>query len=318
MNTAARPAAHPAVAVARGAILLWRFSRPHTLAGTTISIAGIYVIAAATLPALALGEGLGDLAFTLLAGWCVNVAIVGINQLEDVAIDRVNKPWLPLASGELATRAARRIVVAATVVPLVLALTQGAVELAAVSLALAIGAAYSVPPLRLKRRPVVACASIATVRALVVNLGVYLHFARSLGGEPALAPVPGPIWALTVFIVPFAVAIALLKDVPDAEGDRRFAIATFTVRLGPRPVFAAGMAALTAAYAGMALAAPFVLDGAGALVMGAGHLAALALLWRWAVRVPLDDPAGFTSFYMRVWALLFAEYVLVPVAVLAA
>ena len=47
--------------------------------------------------------------------------------------------------------AARRIVVLCGVVPVVLALTQGAVETLAVLAGLAVGTAYSVPPLRLKR-----------------------------------------------------------------------------------------------------------------------------------------------------------------------
>jgi homogentisate phytyltransferase/homogentisate geranylgeranyltransferase len=44
------------------------------------------------------------------------------------------------------------------------------------------------------------------------------------------------VWALTALTLPFSFAIAVLKDVPDVEGDRRFAIATFSVRLGARPV----------------------------------------------------------------------------------
>ena len=36
----------------------------------------------------------------LFSALCVNVYIVGINQIFDVEIDRVNKPYLPLASGE--------------------------------------------------------------------------------------------------------------------------------------------------------------------------------------------------------------------------
>ena len=41
---------------------------------------------------------------------------------------------------------------------------------------LAVGTAYSVPPLRLKRYPALASLSITAVRSLVVNLGVALHF----------------------------------------------------------------------------------------------------------------------------------------------
>lgn len=31
----------------------------------------------------------------------MNVSIVGLNQLYDVEIDKINKPYLPLASGEM-------------------------------------------------------------------------------------------------------------------------------------------------------------------------------------------------------------------------
>ena len=107
----------------------------------------------------------------------------------------------------------------------------------AVGAALAIGTAYSSPPVRLKRFPALATASISLVRAAVVNVGVYLHFASTLGGRPGLSELPGPIVALTLFVLPFSFAIAVLKDIPDAEGDRRYRIATFTVRLGARAAF---------------------------------------------------------------------------------
>ena len=145
--------------------------------------------------------------------------------------------------------------------------------------ALAIGTAYSSPPLRLKRFPAAAAASISVVRACVVNIGVYLHFASSLGGLGELSPLPGPIIALTLFVLPFSFAIAVLKDVPDAEGDRRFRIATFTVRLGPSAAFNIGMAALTAGYLGMALLGPLFLESASPWVLALGHLACLAVLW---------------------------------------
>ena len=300
-----------------GPLALWRFSRPHTLVGTLTSILGIYVIAAAELPGVALGDGAGDLALTLLAGTAVNVYIVGLNQCEDVEIDRVNKPWLPIPAGHLGLRVAWRVVIASGALAAGLAVTQGWIELAAVSAALAIGTAYSSPPFRLKRFPAAAAASISLVRALVVNLGVYLHFARSLGGHDGLSPLPGPVVALTLFVLPFSFAIAVLKDVPDAEGDRRFRIATLTVRFGPRVALAIGIAALAVGYLGMVLVAPFTLDSASPWVLVLGHLACLAVLLRLARRVDPTDAVSFTRFYMRVWGLFFVEYLLVPVAVLA-
>jgi homogentisate phytyltransferase/homogentisate geranylgeranyltransferase len=129
--------------------------------------------------------------------------------------------------------------------------------------------------------------------------------------------VPAAVWALTLFVLPFSFAIAVLKDVPDREGDRRFRIATFTVRLGPRRAARLGLAALGLAYVGMAIAGPLALPGASAAVLAGGHVAALALLSWWARRADPADPRTFTRFYMRVWMLFFLEYALVPAAVLA-
>jgi homogentisate phytyltransferase/homogentisate geranylgeranyltransferase len=295
-----------AVALRRATPLtvLWRFSRPHTIIGTALSVGGLYVIAASKLPGPA--PGLADLWWTLLAALAVNVFIVGLNQLEDIEIDRVNKPFLPLAAGDLTPAQGRAIVAAAGVLPVALALTQGTVELAGVLAGLLVGVAYSSPPLRLKRYPALAALSISGVRAVVVNLVVFLHFS---GGE-----VIAPVWALTLFVLPFSFAIAVLKDVPDAEGDRRFRIATFTLRLGPRRAVAMGMGALSVAYVAMAIAGPLVLDGVQPVVLAATHLAALALLWHWRREVDLADRGSYTRFYLRVWKLFFLEYVALPLA----
>lgn len=304
----ARPARVPAALA-----VLWRFGRPHTLIGTTAGILGIYVIAVAELAGGDLGAAPGDLFWVLVAGWCVNVFIVGINQLTDVEIDRVNKPFLPLAAGDLSPAAARAVVAFAAVVPAGLALSQGVAEVVSVGAALAIGAAYSCPPLRLKRVPVVAALSITVVRTLVLNLGVWLHFRDTLGGSGVSAGV----WALMAVTLPFSLAIAILKDLPDVEGDRRYGIATFSVRAGPAPVLRAGLALLTAAELGMAVAGAFVLDSANAAILVAGHLGAAAVLWWWAAGVDFDDRDSLVRFYRGVWRLFFCEYVIVPLAYLA-
>jgi homogentisate phytyltransferase / homogentisate geranylgeranyltransferase len=297
-----------AITLARASRLgvLWRFSRPHTIVGTALSVVGLYVIAA-DLPGPA--PGLADLGWTLLAALAVNVFIVGLNQLEDIEIDRINKPELPLAAGELTPAQGRAIVAASGVLPLVLALTQGPLELAGVVGALLVGVAYSSPPLRLKRFAVPAAVSISGVRSAIVNLVVFAHFS---GGT-----IAAPVWALTAFVLPFSLAIAVLKDVPDAEGDRRFHIATFTVRWGARRAVATAMGLLTAAYLGMAIAGPLGLDGVQPVVLSATHLAALGLLWRWRREASLEDRDAYTRFYLRVWKLFFLEYVVVPLAFVA-
>jgi homogentisate phytyltransferase/homogentisate geranylgeranyltransferase len=294
-------------------ILLWRFGRPHTLIGTTLSVLGVYVLVAHDVADV--GDRPGDLLCTLLAAWSVNVFITGINQLTDVEIDRINKPFLPIAAGDLSPRAGTWIVATSAVLPVALALTQGLEEIVAVVAGLLVGVAYSIPPLRLKRWPALAAVSISGVRALVVNLGVALHFGLTLADTTT---VPAGVWLLTAFVAPFSAAIALLKDVPDIEGDRRYRIATYSVRLGGAVVLRAGLALLGAAYVGIAIAAPFLLDGWAAAFLAASHLAALAALLVAAHRTDPGDRAVFTAFYMFVWRLFFLEYVIVPLAWLLA
>jgi homogentisate phytyltransferase/homogentisate geranylgeranyltransferase len=149
------------------------------------------------------------------------------------------------------------------------------------------------------------------VRSVVVNLGVYLHF--SGGG-----PVAGAVWALTLFVLPFSFAIAVLKDVPDAEGDSAFDVRTFTVRLGQRTAMRLGLGALVLAYLGMAILGPLLLDDVQPVVLTVTHLAALATVLVLAARVDPTDREDFTEFYMRVWGLFFCEYLVVPAAVLLA
>jgi len=293
--------------------ILWRFSRPHTIVGTTLSVLALHVIAVTRFRGGALTANLFDLFWTLVVGWCVNIFIVGINQLEDVEIDRINKPFLPIAAGELTQAAGRMIVALAALLSLGIAVTQDAAELIAVTLGLAVGIAYSVPPLRLKRFPVLASLSIMFVRSVVVNLGVWLHFSHSFGGGPTIHPA---VWALVAVTIPFSFAIAILKDLPDVEGDRRYAIATFSVRLGARWVFATGVVALTLAELGMATIGPALLHGASRPFLAGAHVAAAAVLWAAAARIDLADRAAITKFYMRVWMLFFLEYVIVAAAYL--
>ena len=90
---------------------------------------------------------------------------------------------------------------------------RGAVETVAVAAGLAVGALYSLPPFRLKRFPVAASLCITGVRSLVVNLGVYWHFAgrdrRRRCGHCACSSCRS------------ASRSRCSRTCPDIEGDRR-------------------------------------------------------------------------------------------------
>lgn len=277
---------------------LWQFCRPHTVIGTTLSVLALYAIAGGPLWAAGLA---------LLACWCGNVYIVGLNQLEDVAIDRINKPHLPLASGDLSYRQAQAIVGVTGLLALAIAALGSPYLLGMVALSLGLGTAYSLPPMRLKRFPFWASFCILTVRGLIVNLGLWWHFSQG-------ATIPPHIWALTLFILIFTVAIAIFKDVPDMEGDRRYNISTLTLRLGQSAVFNLARSALTVCYGGMVVAGLVGLPGVNGGFLALTHLLALVLLgWR-SRSVDLSDSLSISRFYQFIWRLFFLEYLLFPAA----
>ncbi|MEL6382406.1 MAG: homogentisate phytyltransferase [Cyanobacteria bacterium J06626_18] len=299
----------------------WKFSRPHTVIGTSLSVIGVFVVAWTTVQEAAAIPLLNPFSLLLPLTACLagNVYIVGLNQIEDVEIDRINKPNLPIAAGEFSYKDAWLIVGFAGGLSVVLSALGGWFLLATVLISLIIGTAYSAPPLRLKRFPFWASICILTVRGAVVNLGLFLHYADQLGLPLRL---PGKILALSAFIVVFSIVIAIFKDIPDIEGDRRFNITTFTVRLGQKRVYTLARIILTGCYISLISLAPWV-GGVNGVFVLVTHSGLLALFWWRSQRVALPEqasnsatPISFAAFYQFIWQLFFLEYVLYPVACL--
>lgn len=113
----------------------------------------------------------------LVAALFANISIVGLNQCFDIEIDRVNKPYLPLASGEWSLSTGVAVVVATGVAAVILAATLGTTPLLVTVLgSLLLGVAYSVdlPILRWKYNPVAAAGCIIAVRAVLVQVCIPL------------------------------------------------------------------------------------------------------------------------------------------------
>ena len=293
----------------------WKFSRPHTIIGTSLSVVALYLMAIA----LSTTSVIGDSVVQLLGSWiaCLggNIYIVGLNQLEDVEIDKINKPHLPIAAGEFSRRQAVIIIALSGTVALLSALLLGKYLLLTVGISLAIGTAYSLPPIRLKRFPFWAALCIFTVRGVIVNLGLFLHFSWVLQKEQV---IPVPVWALTLFVLVFTFAIAIFKDIPDMEGDKQYNITTFTIQLGKAAVFNLSLWVITVCYVGMILAGVVKLPLLNATFVVITHLLALALLWWRSTRVDLQDKVAIASFYQFIWKLFFLEYLIFPAACLLA
>jgi homogentisate phytyltransferase/homogentisate geranylgeranyltransferase len=304
----------------------WKFARPHTIVGTSLSVLALFLIALAETHAISFTSDLVSdsllLVPALVACLCGNVYIVGLNQLEDVEIDRINKPHLPLASGEFSRRQAQVIVATAGSLALLISAWQGIFLMATVWLSVAIGTAYSLPPIRLKRFPIWASLCIFSVRGAIVNLGLYLHFNQKMTPldqnlPTSLLTIPATVWALTLFILVFTFAIAIFKDIPDLEGDRRYHITTFTVQLGQQTVFSVARWVLTVCYVGMIIGAALITQIHAPFLI-ATHLAALVVLWGLSWRVDLQEKVSIAQFYQFIWKLFFLEYLLFPIACLLA
>lgn len=291
---------------------LYKFSRPHTIRGTILgSIAGCaralvespVSINWALLPRAAMG---------LLALLCGNAFIVGINQIYDVRIDQINKPFLPLAAGTMSTRAAWLVVIATGVIGLSLVKRFfSSLIFGLYSFGMLIGSLYSIPPFQFKRFPLVAALTISCVRGFLLNFGVYHATKNALGLSFAWSP---PISFLAVFMSVFAIVIALAKDMPDIKGDVSAGIPTYASRIGTPRMIRLVVALLSSNYA-FAIATAIVAppNALNRAVMLVGHTGlAVYMAWYMRNRVQPTSQASVQRFYAFIWRLFYAEYLLFP------
>ncbi|KAH7288065.1 hypothetical protein KP509_31G010200 [Ceratopteris richardii] len=253
------------------------------------------------------------LAQALIPALLMNIYIVGLNQISDVKIDKVNKPYLPLASGEFSLKMGIALVISSAILSLSMGTYIGSRPLLwALVVSFVLGTAYSIklPFLRWKRSAFAAASCILAVRAIIVQLCFYLHMQSFVFGR-AFA-LTKPLVFATTFMSFFSIVIALFKDIPDLEGDRFFGIQSYTVKLGQERVFWVCIQLLIAAY-GVAMAVGVSSAFLWArFLMVLGHIILAATLWYHASMIDLKSKAAITEFYMFVWKLFYAEYLLIP------
>ncbi|EOY09631.1 Homogentisate prenyltransferase isoform 3 [Theobroma cacao] len=187
---------------------------------------------------------------------CGNGYIVGINQIYDIGIDKVNKPYLPIAAGDLSVQSAWFLVIGFAMTGLLIVGSNfGPFITSLYSLGLFLGTIYSVPPFRMKRFPVAAFLIIAMVRGFLLNFGVYYATRAALGLPFQWS---APVAFITTFVTLFALVIAITKDLPDVEGDRKFQISTLATKLGVRNIAFLGSGLLLVNYVAAVLAAIYM------------------------------------------------------------
>ncbi len=275
---------------------LWKFSRPHTIIGSVVSIVVLFLLQGGYL-----SDDFYMLAITLISALGCNMCITGLNQVVDVELDKINKPELPIASGKLDIATAKKIVIVSGIIAIVAAAVLHWFLLLLIAVILILGIAYSVPPIQLKQHHLPAALAITIVRGVLVNIGMAMHFAGMLQGNFEIQPV---IYPLTIFISAFSLAIAWYKDLPDRAGDAHFGYKTFPLLYSPKTALYTGASFVMAAYAWCIYWSYEKMEGL--LMYSLIILSSLFLLHLRTVR--LEEHKSIRRFYKLFWVFFFATY----------
>lgn len=292
--------------------ILWKFSRPHTIVGSVISIYTLYVIICNNRENLYLPY----LLYALILGICCNIFIVGVNQIADVKIDEINKPYLPLPSKVLSIRQAKFIVFTALSICLLLSLLVSVYLFGIILLAISIGWVYSMPPIYLKKHHLGAALAISFVRGILLNAGGFLVFNYLVNGEVAM---PNNVKILTLFIVVFSIGISWFKDLSDVEGDKKFNIRTLAIVYSSKSVLIIGNILVSLAYLITILFQYQEFNGKlttdkETIVLLFGHVLVFVFFILNAFSVNINKQSSIQFFYKRFWWFFFAEYLLYLIA----
>ena len=276
---------------------LWKFSRPHTIIGSTVSIVVLFLLQGGSPT-----DHYIILLTTLVSALGCNVCITGLNQVIDVELDKINKPDLPIASGELSIATAKKIVIVSGIIAVGAAALLHWVLLLLIVVILILGIAYSVPPIQLKQHHLPAALAITIVRGVLVNIGMALHFSGMFNGSFTIQPV---IYPLTIFISAFSLAIAWYKDLPDRAGDAHFGFRTFPLLYSPKTALYLGAAFVIAAY-GWCIYWSYKASESwlmySLIVLGVAFLLHVK-------NVRLNEQASIKRFYKLFWVFFFATYI---------
>ena len=71
-------------------VVLWRFTRPHTIIGSAIAIPSIFLLAAPTYKSFFTVRSFASLMYAAIPALFMNLYITGLNQITDVEIDKIN------------------------------------------------------------------------------------------------------------------------------------------------------------------------------------------------------------------------------------
>lgn len=312
--------------------VLWRFTRPHTIIGSALAVPALHILASPSYAAALSVRSIMSMVYAMVPALLMNLYITGLNQVTDVEIDKINKPDLPIAAGDLSLRDG----IVTVVISLILSVALGVVNPnfsteglnVALGMSALLGTLYSIPPIRLKRFPFLAAFCIVAVRGAVINAGFYAHAkVAAFGGATSVwtcLTTDRRCWMSSLYFAVFGVVIALMKDVPDVKGDGLSNVRTFSVRLGPKRIYRWMQQLLTALFWGVGVA---FFRGAtigepttawtvrcGRILVGISSILAGMSVQREAAPVDPENSKEVYGFYMHLWKLFYLSYLILPLA----
>lgn len=298
-------------AFVKNIIAIFQFTRPFFVLGSMMDMTSASLLAPQQFADLTPTFFIGFLK-AMVPGVLVSIYEEGINQLNDVEIDKINKrDDLPLASGDLSIGAG--ITVSCTCLLTSLAIgtmLRSPPLIFTIIMWFLLTSAYSVdlPFLRWKRNPFLTTMCLVLERGIAVPLGYFMHIQKYVLGRPM------EFSSTLMFIVAikcwFYVLLVLLKDIYDVEGDKEHGIQTLSIALGKERVLWIGVYMLLVAYEALVIAGAFSPFLESKLITIIGHSILAFLLLQRARNVDLSSQAASLSFYKFIWKLLFAEHIL--------
>mmetsp|Transcript_11568 Transcript_11568/g.17788 ORF Transcript_11568/g.17788 Transcript_11568/m.17788 type:complete len:388 (-) Transcript_11568:3486-4649(-) len=311
-------------------LTIWRFTRPHTLIGSALAIPAIHAMAAPSYTAAASVSSLVSIIYTTTAALFMNLYITGLNQITDVEIDKINKPNLPIPTGDLSIKKATYVVLVALAASLWMGTMHAKFATQGLNVALwgsgILGTLYSLPPFRLKRFPLLAAFCIVAVRGSIINAGFYAHAKHAVFGEQAGSVLyyllKDPVCTLSsLFFGIFGIVIALMKDVPDVAGDEQAKVRTFSVRIGQKRIFKSMKRLLSVLF--LLFGIGFIRGGLDTtvrttavirMIIGTFALVAGISVKMKANNVNPEDSKEVYQYYMYLWKLFYGSYLMLPFA----
>ncbi|KAJ4968345.1 hypothetical protein NE237_015046 [Protea cynaroides] len=282
------------------------FTRPYASFGSIVGIISASLLSVEAIGDLSPGFFMGVLQ-AAVAAMLMKTFVSGINHLYDVEIDKINKQHFPLASGAYSTKTAWAITSAAALLSFGIGfISQSPALLCGLLTVFVFGSVYSVdlPFLRWKRNPILAAVSIMFIDSLSVYIPSFIHAQRYLLGRSIM--ITKSVVLTTVIMCVHSIAIFIIKDIPDTEGDKENGIQTFSTDHGREKAFFLGISVLLIEY-GIAI----IVGGSSASTLFskfatvAGHCLLALALWFHSRSVDIMNNSAAYSFYMFIWKLFY-------------